>query len=70
MEKVRRGEVKILSEPERTEYLFVRWARLLGMLADSERKDREVHHCPTCEAYRNGEPDMGRRQHVGCEWAS
>lgn len=31
-----------LSEPERTDYLFVRWARLLGMLAESERKDREA----------------------------
>lgn len=31
-----------LTEPERTEYLFVRWARLLGMLAESERKDREA----------------------------
>lgn len=42
MAKVKAQGGPRLAEEERTEYLFVRWARLLGMLAESERKDREA----------------------------
>lgn len=54
MEKVKARGVPRHSEQERTEYLFVRWARLLGMLAESERQEKEVRDigcmqaCPFC----------------------
>lgn len=41
-EKVRRCEVRPMSEAERTEYLFRRWDGLLRRLAESEREDREL----------------------------
>lgn len=42
MEKVRTGEVVLLSEDERMEHIFARWGHLLALLAESERKDREA----------------------------
>lgn len=54
MAKVKAQGGPRLSESERTEYLFTRWARLLGMLAESERQDKEVRDircmrtCPFC----------------------
>lgn len=42
MEKVRTGEVVLLSEDERMEHIFARWGPLLALLAESERKDREA----------------------------
>lgn len=62
MRRVRLGEVPPAALDEVDPEAVQRWEELLRRLATPKP-------CPTCEAYRSGEPDMGRRQHFGCEWA-
>lgn len=42
MRKVRAGEVRILSEQERAEHIFLRWGPTLAALAEAERGESQV----------------------------
>ena len=71
MRRVRLGEVA--PSPDEVDPEAVqRWEELLRGLATPKPTSPVPMlvsaRCPTCEAYRNGVPDMGRRQHFGCEW--